>query len=208
MRHLTGILISLAVASALVPSWAQEPAAARMIVLASGNDMASNDILYQYMDTVDLGALEALAAAHGEVIPFQDLIPHLPDALPGWSAGDPDGMMMSMGEVSYSLATRDYEKDGAEDDVEVIIWDTLNQQMGPWYVFWYGAYSFETSEGYARTTTYKGRPAWEQRDYSDNSGTLVVGLDFAQPVPEAAVASFAGILVGGAAIPLRRKFAR
>ncbi len=207
MRYLIGILALVAIGSTVAPSWAQEPAAARMIVLCSGNDIASNDILYQYMDTIDLSALEALANSQEEVIPFQDLIPHLPDALPGWSAGDPDGMLVSMGEVSYSLASRDYDKDGAEDDVNAIIWDTLNQEMGPWYVFWYGAFSFETSEGFARSTTYKGHSGWEQRDYSDNSGALVVGLGFSEPVPEAFGATFAGILIGGAFLTLRRNSA-
>lgn len=176
-------IASAAPAFAELASLAQEPVGARMIVFVSGTSIASNEILFQYADRMDLKAIESLGKAHEGAVPFATMIPYLPSALAGWTAGEPQGMFMDMGTTSYSFATNEYTKDGADDDVTVIIWDTVNQQIGPWYAFWYGIISFETTEGYARSTTYKGYPAWEQRTYEDNSGGLAIGLSLA-PVPE------------------------
>jgi len=66
-----------------------------------------------------------------------------------------------------------------------VIWDTVNQQTGPWYAFWYGEkIIFETNDAYARSREVKGYPAWEYRDKKQNEGWLGIGLVMATPVPE------------------------
>lgn len=179
-------LIGLVLACCLAtPVTANEEQGARMVVMVNGDDIESNDILRQYMDGVDLSALRSLAdASGGQAVDFNELISHLPDPLSGWTGLDPTGMMMNTGEGTYSFATREYQKDGADDEVNALIWDTQYLEMGPWFVYWSGAYSWESTEGYMRSTTYKGYPAWESRDYGDQSGVLVVGVVMQQQVPE------------------------
>jgi len=176
-----------------------EPVGARMMIIVTGSDIPANDILYAYADKMDLHAIEGLARAHpDEEIPFQDLIAKLPDALAGWTAADPTGMNMEMMGMKYSFGSRDYDKDGADDSVTVVIYDTTNQTLGPWAGFWYGKFQYQSSEGYGKWTTYKGYPAWEQRTYDGNEGTLVIGLAPTSPIPEEGLP----LLIGAGIIPL------
>lgn len=183
---------------------AQQTVGARMIAAISGNDIASNDVLFQFADLMDLSALESLTQSQGgQAVDFNILISHLPSPPAGWTAGEPQGMLVSTVAGSYSFASRDYNRDGAEDEVTVVIWDTANQQMGPWYAFWYGIISYETTEGYARSTIYKGYPAWETRTYEDESGALVIGVSTTSPIPE--VGYVIWVAAGLAAVALGRR---
>ena len=183
-RYLTAILVLSVGIFTMHNALAEEPMGARMIVMIDGSDIASNQILYQYMDLVDLNALISLANAHEtKAVPFGDLISQLPEPMSGWTGDKPDGMLLNMGTFAYSFGSRDYTKDGAEDDVTVMLWDTVGEQMGPWFAFWYGAMSIETTEGFIKHGTYKGYNSVEQRTYADNSGNLIVGLSMA-PMPE------------------------
>jgi len=179
-------LIGLVLACCLAtPVMANDEQGARMVVMVNGDDIESNDILRQYMDRVDLPALRSLADASGDqAVDFNELISHLPDPPSGWTGREPTGMLMNTGEGAFSFGTREYQKDGADDEVNAVIWDTQYLEMGPWFVYWSGAYSWESTEGYMRSTTYKGYPAWESRDYGDQSGILVVGVVMQQQVSE------------------------
>lgn len=183
-RYLTAVLVLSVGIFTMHNALAEEPMGARMIVMIDGSDIASNQILYQYMDLVDLNALISLSNAHEtKAVPFGDIISQLPEPISGWTGDTPDGMLLNMGTFAYSLSSRDYTKDGAEDDVTVMIWDTVGEQMGPWFAFWYGGMSIETNELFIKHGTYKGYNSVEQRVYADNSGYLLVGLSMA-PIPE------------------------
>ncbi len=179
-----GLLLSVAVGTGALVS-AQEAVGARMAVFINGDDIDSNQILFDYAAAMNLAAIEALDKAHpGEAVAFTLLIAKLPDPLAGWTGDDPSGAKIDMMGVSYSFAQRDYTKSEAEDSVSVIIYDTMSQQAGPWFGIWQGwGFSWETTEGYARSTTVFGYPAWETRDYDGKSGLLAIGLAVA-PIPE------------------------
>ncbi len=174
----TMLLIALVLIGALPDLvTANEGQDARIVVMVNGDSISSNHVLFQYMDGMDLPALKRLAAASwNQPVDYNDLISHLPTPMSGWIGLDPSGMLMNTGEGEFSFATREYHKDGADDEVKAVIWDTRNQEMGPWFVYWSGAHAWESTEGYMRSTTYKGYEAWESRDYGDQSGVLTVGL--------------------------------
>jgi len=163
----------------------EEKKGARIIVVIQGDYTKSNDILFDYGNAMDLDGINSLAVGHPNgAVPFSDLIGKLPDPLPGWTADDPTGMQMATPTGSYSFAQRDYYKEGADDQVSIVIYDTVQNQFGPWYALWYSAYSWESTEGYGRFTKVKGYPAWEVREYSDNSGYLAIGVGTGTQVSE------------------------
>ncbi len=193
---LIGLFTSAVVGVAAVS--AAEIVGARMAVFIEGDDIGSNQILFDYAKAMNLAAIEALGKAYpGSAVPFAELIKKLPEPLSGWTGDEPEGGQITVPGLSYSFAQRDYHKSGAEDDVSVIIYDTMEQQAGPWYGVWAGwGFSWETTEGYARSTTVSGYPAWETRDYKDNSGVLAIGLVLA-PVPEAGMMALATLISAG-----------
>jgi len=193
---LIGLFVSAVVGATAVS--AAEVVGARMAVFVEGDDIDSNQILFDYVKAMNLGAIEALDKAHqGAAVPFAELIAKLPEPLAGWTGDEPDGALVSAMGFTYSLGERNYEKTGAEDDVTVVIYDTMGQQAGPWFAVWMGwGFSYETTEGYGKTTTVSGYPAWETRDYSSKSGLLAVGLALA-PIPETGLIAFATLILGG-----------
>ena len=193
----------------IVPSFAEEAPVSRMLVMISGQPIPSMNVLYQYADAMDLGAIENLAKDKPtEIIPFQDLIAHLPQPLQGWTADVPEGMILSTGTYSYSFATDEYERTGGEDAVTVVIWDTVGEQMGPWFAFWYASgFYYENQDGYLKAISYKGYRGVEQRDHTDNSGHLVLGLVKEAPIPEIGALGIIALATGGL-ILRRRKVSR
>jgi PGF-CTERM protein len=110
-------------------------------------------------------------------VPFDQLIEFLPNAPSGWDGGEPDGMTFTHEEGTWSMATESYTKSGAEDTTaEVGVMDSAFYQVG-WLAAWQGFYAYESTEGYAKTVTVDGYPAWEA--YTKDSGeyTLFVGIN-------------------------------
>ena len=176
--------------------------------MVSGESIPSTGVLYQYIDSMDLGAIENLAAnAPTQIIPFQDLMALLPQPLQGWTADSPQGMVLNTGTFSYSFASIEFQKTGGEDAVTVVVWDTVGEQMGPWFAFWYASgFYYENQEGYLKSITYKGYRGVEQRDHTDNSGHLVVGLTKETPIPEMGVLGILALVSGGLLLLRRRIF--
>lgn len=116
-------------------------------------------------------------SAATEAVHFSKLIPFLPDAPSGWEGEEPFGMMYTIEEGSWSMATESYTKSGAEDiTAEVGIMDSAFYQVGLWTA-WQGFYAWESTEGYAKTTTVKGFPAGEIYDKGSNDYSLYVGIN-------------------------------
>ena len=122
----------------------------------------------------------AIASEDGtttDAVHFSKLMEFLPDAPSGWTGEDPDGMTFTHEEGTWSMATESYTKSGAEDvTADVIITDYAFYTMG-WTAAWKGLYAYETTEGYAKTVTVKGYPAWEV--YTEDRGdyALSVGIN-------------------------------
>ncbi len=100
-----------------------------------------------------------------QLVHFDKLIPFLPDPPSGWVAEDPSGMMMSFGGGSWSIADRYYTK--GDDDASIAIIDSAYLSVGPWMI-WEGYFEYETTEGYLKSTNFKGYPAWEEHTKPDH----------------------------------------
>jgi hypothetical protein len=177
-----------------------------MLVMLTGESIPSNGVLIQYADSMDMGAIENLAKNRPtQIIPFQELIPYLPQPMQGWTGDSPQGMVLNTGTFSYSFASKEYQKTGGEDTVTVIIWDTVGEQMGPWFAFWYGSgFYYETQDGYLKAINYKGYRAVEQRDHTDNSGHLLIGLVRETQIPEMGLLGILALASGGLLVRLRK----
>ena len=159
----------------------------RISVIISGDDIASNDVLYDFADKIDLDGIAALASAHQEaMIPSELLHARLPQPVSGWTQTDTDhGQLSWTGGIMFSMAEADYAKTGADATLQVLYYDSVNEASGPWAGWWAGwGFDFENSEGYARSGTYKGHPTWETRDKQGNAGVVAIGLAPGTQIPE------------------------
>ena len=116
--------------------------------------------------------------APGEVDPlhFNDLIPFLPDVPSGWEADEPYGMTMSgMEGYSYTIALREYNNASGEY-VDVTIYDSAYYQGFIWFQLYDEDlfFDYETSDGYAKTTTVKGYPTWEVYSKPDTYNRVIL----------------------------------
>jgi hypothetical protein len=102
------------------------------------------------------------------------MLPLLPNAPAGWTAEDPQGMTMTMQEGTYSFATREYTS--GDKRATVMIWDTAYYDVGGWET-WKTGYSWETTDGYWRSTTISGYPAWESYSKQSNDYGAWVGVN-------------------------------
>ena len=91
-------------------------------------------------------------------VDFSRLIPLLPGAPAGWEASDPEGAKMTFEKSEWSFATREYSK--GDTSASVMISDSAFYNIGGWEM-WNNQYSIETTDGYVKTTTIRGFPAWE-----------------------------------------------
>ncbi len=123
-----------------------------------------------------IGMLIPLANAAGvEAVHFSKLIEFLPDPPSGWEAGEPSGGTVSTPEGSWSMVTRDYSK--GDDEASITIFDSANLQSVPYWGMWNSFYSYESTEGYAKTVNIGGYPAWEAFDKNSGQYTLFIGIN-------------------------------
>ena len=144
----------------------------------------------QYRRTVLLGLLlvgvvglgilgPAIASAQersAEAVHFNTLIQFLPDAPRGWDGEEPEGFSFTHEDGTWSMAMGSYTNSGDEElTADVGIMDSAYQQVG-WWSAWQGFYAYESTEGYAKTVTVEGYPAWEAYNTDDNQYVLYVGV--------------------------------
>jgi len=129
----------------------------------------------QPISTTQAAATTAARPAAGSVqaIDFNLLLPLLPNAPPGWTADEPQGMKMTVQEGTYSFATREYTS--GDKRATVMIWDTAFYNVGGWEQ-WNSGYSMETTDGYWRSTTISGYPAWESYSKQSNDYGTWIGV--------------------------------
>jgi len=198
-------LLAILCISTVAPAIAQEVPVSRILVMIQGDAISSTSILYDYADLMNMGTIQNLADQNpAEAVPFQELIAQLPDPLQGWTADTPQGMILNTGTFSYSFATNEYSRTAGDEEVEVIIYDTVGEQTGPWFALWYGSgFYYENQDGYLRSITYKGYYGVEHRDNTDNSGYLMIGLA-RETVPEIGVLGILALAIVPEAIRRRR----
>lgn len=105
--------------------------------------------------------------APGTVQPvhFSKLIEMLPESPAGWTADEPEGASYTIESGSWSMASNTYKK-GDTGRATVTIMDSAYYNVGLFQA-WKGLVNMETSQGYFKTTTVKGFPAFET--YSKSS---------------------------------------
>ena len=113
----------------------------------------------------------------GEVDPvsFNDLIEFLPAPPAGWEAGEPSGGTFQMQGFSWSQATGDYTSVSTDEYVDVVIFDSAYYTGFAWWAAWEYGFEWGSTDGYARSITFRGYPAWKMYDKPD-SYTLSVGV--------------------------------
>ena len=107
-------------------------------------------------------------------IHFNKLIEFLPPSPSGWTADKPQGFMNTVETGSWSMANEEYSK-GDTARANVGIMDSAYYDVG-WFSAWEGIYNYESTEGYAKTTTIKGYPGFESYTKSSNQYVLYVNV--------------------------------
>lgn len=117
--------------------------------------------------------------APGEIEPvsFQGMLPLLPDPPSGWEADDPDGFTGNFGEWRWSQVDKDYTNQATDEYVYVAIHDSAFYQGFSWMAAWQYQLEYESTEGYARSSTVAGYPAWEAYDQPDSYTLMVLVAD-------------------------------
>jgi PGF-CTERM protein len=122
-------------------------------------------------------AIASRAAEGTQAVEYSKLIPFLPKAPSGWEAGEPQGFSFTHEEGTWSMASSDYSKAGAEDvTANVMITDYALYTTG-WTGAWKSYYAWESTEGYAKTVTVQGYPAWEVHNKDSGDYSLSVAVN-------------------------------
>lgn len=122
-------------------------------------------------------AMAAAATGNGNMTPvdpvdFKELQTILPD-VPGWAKGHPEAERMTS-PVSFSYASTRYTKDDVEI-TEKVTDSGFNQMLiAPLSMMLAAGYSKESTDGFEKSTTVAGYPAFEKWDKSDQNGELTV----------------------------------
>lgn len=94
-----------------------------------------------------------------QAVHFSKLIEFLPEATSGYTAEDPQGSSYTIESGSWSMASRTYRK-GDTGRAEISIMDSAYYEVGM-FGAWKGFVQWESTDGYYKTTTVKGYPAFE-----------------------------------------------
>jgi len=94
-----------------------------------------------------------------QTVHFSKLIEMLPESPAGWTADEPQGSSFTIENGSWSMASKTYRK-GDTGRAEVTIMDSAYYNVGLFQA-WKGFVQWESTDGYYKTTTVKGFPAFE-----------------------------------------------
>jgi hypothetical protein len=107
-------------------------------------------------------------------VPFEAMIPFLPQPPSGWTAEDATGSTYSYEDYAWSNAARNYTNQTTDENVSVSIDDSAYYYGFGWWEAYKNAYSYQTTEGYGRTTTVAGYPAYQM--YTKSMGTYYLDV--------------------------------
>jgi len=132
-------------------------------------------------------------------VSFEAMIPFLPEPPSGWQADDATGSTYTMEDYAWSNAARDYTNQTTDEDVSVSIDDSAYYYGFGWWETYKNAYSYQTTEGYGRTTTVAGYPAYQM--YTKSTSTyyldVIVGDRFMVSITtekEPTLSTFSGLI--------------
>ena len=111
-------------------------------------------------------------AASGPVVPFEKLMPFLPQ-IPGWERDEPKGELMTVG-VTVSNASAKYTKGDSELEIEIGDSSMSSAFLAPYAAILRGEYSQKTAEGYTKATKVGGFPASEEWQHEVNWGEFKI----------------------------------
>lgn len=142
-------------------------------------------------------------AASGPVVPFEKLIPFLPE-IPGWTREEPKGETQTMG-VTVSNARVRYEKDDSELEIEIGDSSMSAALLAPYAAILRGTHSEKTDEGYSKTTKVSGFPASETWQHEAKWGEfkIIVAERFLVTVKGNAVADVETVRKAAEAMDLK-----
>lgn len=138
-------------------------------------------LLVGMLSICTLGTAIARGAEGTQAVEYTKLIPFLPKAPSGWEAtDDPQGFSFTHEEGTWSMAASDYSRAGAEDETATVMITDYAQYTTGWTGAWRNYYAWESTEGYAKTVTVQGYPAWEvhSKDSGDYSLSVAVNDRF------------------------------
>lgn len=104
------------------------------------------------------------------LVPFEKLLPFLPPAPAGFTAGKGEGEAINTEEDKYAIVSKDYLKDG--DDIRVVIMDAgrVKAKYRP-ILRWVGVVDEDTND-YTKGVNIDGNPGWEHFDRKFKTGNL------------------------------------
>ena len=109
---------------------------------------------------------------------YARLLPFVPKSAGAWKLeSDPMGMTGKDADgKEYSWVTGVYQKSG-DDTVQgsVQIHDLATAES-PLKGMWQGFSAYESTEGYMKSTTIKGSPAWDIHDKNSKSYSMMIGV--------------------------------
>jgi hypothetical protein len=108
---------------------------------------------------------------------YARLVPFVPKAAGAWKLeGDPMGMTgKDASGQAFSWVTGTYHRDGDETAQASVQIHDLATAESPLKSLWKTFSAYESTEGYMKTTTVKGFPAWDV--YDKNTGSYSMMLD-------------------------------
>jgi len=190
-----------------------------VVTIMVGN--SSNQVLFDYVDKMDLAGIHALAQAHqAELIPPAELLAKLPAPLAGWAWAMPGGQYSVINQT-LAVALGLYLK-GTIMSYTEMAQVGIHHQVGGWST---GEWDEEAGEppegvkwdaGYPKELTVQGYPAMETRSSGENLGgefeemnldavgMLWVGLGTEAPVPEISMVGTFAALLSVAAVAIIR----
>lgn len=124
--------------------------------------------------TISTTDKEKPAPGSVQAVHFSKLIEFLPEAPSGWTAQEPQGYTNTVESGSWSMANKEFTK-GETGRADIGIMDSAYYEVG-WFSAWNGIYQWESTDGYAKTTTIKGYPAFEMYSKSSNNYVLYINV--------------------------------
>jgi hypothetical protein len=132
-------------------------------------------------------------------VSFDAMIPFLPEPPSGWTAEDATGSTYTMEDYAWSYAAREYTNQTTDENVSVSINDSAYYYGFGWWETYKNAYSYQTTDGYGRTTTVAGYPAYQM--YTKSMGQyyldVIVGDRFMVSITtekEPTLSTFSGLI--------------
>lgn len=177
-----GLVIALGSAVACGKSPAQQQAeelqkTAEQLQKSAGDAQNGAQDMAKGLEAMAKGLGAAMGGAAGDTKPvdpvdFKALQAALPE-VSGWERGKPAGERMTM-PVSYSSASVTFTKGDASVDAKITD-SAFNQLLvAPFAMMLTSGYAKETSDGFERSTTVSGTPAFEKWDSGSKHGELTL----------------------------------